>query len=82
MNFLSRSFAIFAVATRRVAVTAAGISADRGWLLSIALSMSVRYTDAVYYRILEELSQSGQEDAATLVVPSPSCFAMSARLMA
>lgn len=72
MNFLSRSFAIFAVATRRLlSQRGLALATAVGLVASIALVMSVPlYTDAVYYRILqEELSQSGQEDAATLKRP-------------
>ena len=71
MNFLLRSLAIFGVATRRlVAQRGLALATAVGLVTSIALVMSVPlYTDAVYYRILqEELSQVTTE-GATLYRP-------------
>jgi putative ABC transport system permease protein len=72
MKFLSRSFAIFAVATRRLlSQRGLALATAVGLVASIALVMSVPlYTDAVYYRILqEELSNAGEDDAAALSRP-------------
>lgn len=72
MNFLSRSFAIFAVATRRLlSQRGLALATAVGLVASIALVMSVPlYTDAVYYSLLqEELSQSGEDDSAALTRP-------------
>ncbi|MEZ4862214.1 MAG: ABC transporter permease [Caldilineaceae bacterium] len=71
MRFLLRTFAIFAVATRRLlSQRGLALATAVGLVASIALVMSVPlYTDAVYYRILqEELSQSN-DDSASLKRP-------------
>ena len=67
MTFLLRSLAIFAVATRRlISQRGLALATAVGLVASIALVMSVPlYTDAVYYRILqEELSQTTDDTAA------------------
>ena len=72
MKFLSRSFAIFAVATRRLlSQRGLALATAVGLVASIALVMSVPlYTDAVYYRILqEELSNAGEDETAALSRP-------------
>lgn len=64
MNFLSRSLAIFAVATRRLlAQRGLALATALGLVASVAIVMSIPlYTDAVYYRILQdELSQTSEE---------------------
>ncbi|MBX3015036.1 MAG: ABC transporter permease [Caldilineaceae bacterium] len=67
MKFISRTLAIFAVATRRLlSQRGLALATAVGLVASIALVMSVPlYTDAVYYRILqEELSQTSDDSAA------------------
>jgi putative ABC transport system permease protein len=67
MNFLARTFAIFAVATRRLfSQRGLALATAIGLIASIALVMSVPlYTDAVYYEILKtELSQVTDESVA------------------
>lgn len=67
MKFISRSLAIFAVATRRLlSQRGLALATAVGLVASIALVMSVPlYTDAVYYRILqEELTQTSDDTAA------------------
>ena len=71
MNFLLRTWAIFAVATRRLlSQRGLALATAVGLITSVALVMSVPlYTDAVYYRILrQELSQV-KEEGATLTRP-------------
>ncbi|RIK43742.1 MAG: ABC transporter permease [Chloroflexi bacterium] len=67
MNFLSRTFAIFAVAIRRLlSQRGLALATAAGLVVSIALVMSVPlYTDAVYYEVLKtELSQAQDETVA------------------
>jgi len=56
MNFLLRSLAIFAVATRRLfAQRGLALATALGLVASVAIVMSIPlYTDAVYYRILQD----------------------------
>jgi putative ABC transport system permease protein len=64
MNFLLRSFSIFAVATRRLlAQRGLALATALGLVASVAIVMSIPlYTDAVYYRILQdELTQAEGE---------------------
>lgn len=71
MNFFSRTFAIFAVAIRRLlSQRGLALATAAGLVVSIALVMSVPlYTDAVYYEVLKtELSQ-GQGESAGLRRP-------------
>lgn len=71
MKFLSRSLAIFAVATRRLlSQRGLALATAVGLIASIALVMSVPlYTDAVYYRILQEELTQTSDDAASLNRP-------------
>ena len=71
MNFLLRSLAIFAVATRRlISQRGLALATAVGLVASIALVMSVPlYTDAVYYRILREELSQGSDDTAALTRP-------------
>lgn len=71
MKFLSRSLAIFAVATRRLlSQRGLALATAVGLVASIALVMSVPlYTDAVYYRILQEELTQTSDDAASLNRP-------------
>jgi len=71
MKFLSRSLAIFAVATRRLlSQRGLALATAVGLVASIALVMSVPlYTDAVYYRILQEELTQTSNDAASLNRP-------------
>ncbi|MCB0108832.1 MAG: ABC transporter permease, partial [Caldilineaceae bacterium] len=67
MKFVTRTFAIFAVAVRRLfSQRGLALATAVGLVASIALVMSVPlYTDAVYYSILqEELSNSDQGDTS------------------
>lgn len=67
MKFVLRSFAIIAVAIRRLfSQRGLALATATGLVTSIALVMSVPlYTDAVYYSILqEELSNNDQGDAS------------------
>jgi putative ABC transport system permease protein len=71
MNFFSGTFAIFAVAIRRLlSQRGLALATAAGLVVSIALVMSVPlYTDAVYYEVLKtELSQ-GQDESAGLRRP-------------
>lgn len=64
MNFIRRTAAIFAVAFRRLfAQKGLAISTAIGLVVSVAIVMSIPlYTDAVYYRILQdELMQTDEE---------------------
>ncbi len=66
MNFLLRSLAIFAVATRRLlAQRGLALATALGLVASVAIVMSIPlYTDAVYYRILQdELTHAEGEGA-------------------
>ncbi|MCL4860385.1 MAG: ABC transporter permease [Caldilineaceae bacterium] len=66
MDFLARTFAIFAVATRRLlSQRGLALATAIGLVASIALVMSVPlYTDAVYYEVLKkELSQGTDQTA-------------------
>lgn len=66
MDFLARTFAIFAVATRRLfSQRGLAVATAIGLVASIALVMSVPlYTDAVYYELLKkELSQGADQSA-------------------
>ncbi len=71
MTFLLRSLSIFAVATRRlISQRGLALATAVGLVASIALVMSVPlYTDAVYYRILQEELRQTTDDTASLSRP-------------
>ena len=69
MKFLSRVFAIFDIAARRlIAQRGLALATALGLVVSISLVMSIPlYTDAVYYRILQE--ELGTADDGSLSRP-------------
>ena len=71
MKFVTRTLAIFAVAIRRLlSQRGLALATAVGLIASIALVMSVPlYTDAVYYRILQEELSQATDDAAALQRP-------------
>lgn len=66
MNFIRRTAAIFAVALRRLfAQKGLALSTAIGLIVSVAIVMSIPlYTDAVYYRILQDELMQSDEDAS------------------
>ncbi len=71
MNFLLRTWAIFAVAARRLfSQRGLALATAIGLVTSIALVMSVPlYTDAVYYRVLQQELSQVTEEGTTLYRP-------------
>ena len=76
MKFLSRIFAIFVIAARRlIAQRGLAIATAVGLIVSVSLVMSIPlYTDAVYYQILQD--ELGASDDSSLQRPP---FALMAR---
>ncbi|MCB0086670.1 MAG: ABC transporter permease [Caldilineaceae bacterium] len=72
MNFLRRSLAIFAVAARRLfSQRGLALATSIGLIASVAIVMSIPlYTDAVYYRILQdELTNASGGDETSMQRP-------------
>lgn len=72
MNFLRRSLAIFAVAARRLfSQRGLALATCVGLVASVAIVMSIPlYTDAVYYRILQdELTNASGDDESSMQRP-------------
>ncbi|CAN5682216.1 hypothetical protein BH10CHL1_BH10CHL1_34390 [soil metagenome] len=71
MNFLLRTWAIFTVAARRLlSQRGLAVATAVGLVTSVALVMSVPlYTDAVYYRILQQELSQVTEEGTTLYRP-------------
>ncbi len=82
MNFLLRMWATLQIAVRRIfAQRWLALATALGLVASIALIMSIPlYSDAVYYRILQEnLGQTDETTGDYRAPPSPLCGVTPAR---